>query len=103
MKRCSPAGGGGGGDSSLVESDKIELAKELEKKAAAKGVKFILPTDVILADKFAADANTKVRRRLAVRGFCGARCRCADPALGRIAAGARCVTGGCRVGGRWRT
>jgi len=46
--------------SSLVESDKIELAKELEKKAAAKGVKFILPTDVILADKFAADANTKV-------------------------------------------
>ncbi len=46
--------------SSLVETDKIELAKELEKKAAAKGVKFILPTDVILANKFAADADTKV-------------------------------------------
>jgi len=46
--------------SSLVEADKIELAKELEKKAAAKGVKLILPTDVVLADKFAADANTKV-------------------------------------------
>jgi phosphoglycerate kinase len=46
--------------SSLVEADKIELAKELEKKAAAKGVKFILPTDVILANKFAADADTKV-------------------------------------------
>ena len=43
-----------------MESDKIELAKELEKKAAAKGVKFILPTDVILANKFAADADTKV-------------------------------------------
>ncbi|EKX35071.1 hypothetical protein GUITHDRAFT_80135 [Guillardia theta CCMP2712] len=46
--------------SSLVEEDKLELAKSLEKKAAEKGVKFILPTDVVLADKFAADANTKV-------------------------------------------
>ena len=34
--------------------------RELEAKAKAKGVKLILPTDVILADKFAADANTKV-------------------------------------------
>ncbi len=48
--------------SSLVEEDKIELAKSLEAKAKAKGVKLILPTDVILADKFAADANTKVTR-----------------------------------------
>jgi phosphoglycerate kinase len=46
--------------SSLVEEDKLDLAKELEAKAKEKGVKFILPTDVILADKFAADANTKV-------------------------------------------
>ncbi len=46
--------------SSLVEEDKLELAKSLEAKAKAKGVKLILPTDVILADKFAADANTKV-------------------------------------------
>jgi len=46
--------------SSLVEEDKLDLAKELEAKAEKKGVKFILPTDVILADKFAADANTKV-------------------------------------------
>mgnify|MGYP003692588177 CR=1 FL=1 len=46
--------------SSLVEEDKLELAKELEKKAAEKGVKFILPTDVVLADKFAADAKTQV-------------------------------------------
>jgi len=48
--------------SSLVEEDKIPLAKELEAKAKAKGVKFILPTDVVLADKFAADANTKVAK-----------------------------------------
>lgn len=46
--------------SSLVEEDKLELAKELEKIAAAKGVKIILPTDVVLADKFASDANTQI-------------------------------------------
>jgi phosphoglycerate kinase len=45
--------------SSLVEEDKVDLAKELEAKAAAKGVKFILPTDVIVADKFDANANTQ--------------------------------------------
>jgi phosphoglycerate kinase len=48
--------------SSLVEEDKIDLAKELEAKAKDKGVKLILPTDVVLADKFAADANTKVAK-----------------------------------------
>lgn len=46
--------------SSLVEEDKLELAKELEKTAAAKGVKIVLPSDVVIADKFAADANTQV-------------------------------------------
>ena len=45
---------------SLVEEDKIELAKELEIKAKAKGVEFILPVDVVVADKFAPDANTQV-------------------------------------------
>lgn len=34
--------------SSLVEEDKLELARELEAKAKAKGVKFILPTDIVL-------------------------------------------------------
>ena len=47
-------------NSSLVEEDKLELAKSLEAKAKARGVKLILPTDVVLADKFAADANTKI-------------------------------------------
>jgi len=46
--------------SSLVEDDKLDLAKELEEKAAAKGVELILPSDVIAADAFAADANTQV-------------------------------------------
>ncbi len=45
---------------SLVEMDKVDLAKELLEKAAAKGVKMLLPVDTILADKFAEDANTQV-------------------------------------------
>merc|ERR1711985_129367 len=44
---------------SLVEEDKVELAKELEKKAAEKGVEFLLPSDVVVADKFAPDAATQ--------------------------------------------
>ena len=44
---------------SLCERDKIELAKELLEKAEKKGVKVVLPVDVVIADKFAADANTK--------------------------------------------
>ena len=45
---------------SLVEEDKLELAKELEAKAKGKGVELLLPTDVVLADNFAPDANSKV-------------------------------------------
>lgn len=45
--------------SSLVEEDKLDLAKALEAKAKEKGVEFLLPTDVVIADKFAADANTQ--------------------------------------------
>ena len=44
---------------SLCECDKIDLAKELLEKAEKKGVKVVLPVDVVIADKFAADANTK--------------------------------------------
>lgn len=44
---------------SLVEEDKLELAKALEIKAKEKGVDLLLPTDVVLADKFAADANSQ--------------------------------------------
>ncbi|CAH9105099.1 unnamed protein product [Cuscuta epithymum] len=46
--------------SSLLEEDKFELAKSLIEKAKSKGVSLLLPTDVVVADKFSADANSKV-------------------------------------------
>ncbi len=45
---------------SIVEDDKLELAKTILKKAREKGVKIILPVDVVIADKFSNDANTKI-------------------------------------------
>jgi phosphoglycerate kinase len=45
---------------SLLEADKIDIAKEALAKAKARGVRFLLPVDHILADRFAADAATKV-------------------------------------------
>ncbi len=42
---------------SLVEDEFLELAKTLEAKAKEKGVELLLPTDVVIADNFAADAN----------------------------------------------
>ena len=53
------AKGFGVGDS-LLEEDQIETVKGYLTKAAAKGVDILLPTDVVIADRFAADAATKV-------------------------------------------
>ncbi len=42
---------------SLLEEDKIDLAKSLLKKAEEKGVKLLLPVDSVIADNFSNDAN----------------------------------------------
>jgi phosphoglycerate kinase len=51
---------GGKIGNSLVEDDKLDLAIDILNKAKEKGVKIILPIDVIAADAFDNDANTKV-------------------------------------------
>ena len=48
---------GGKIGNSLCENDRLDTAKELVAKAEAKGVRIHLPSDSIIADKFAADAN----------------------------------------------
>ena len=49
---------GGQIGNSLCEDDRMDMALDLMKKAAEKGVCIHLPSDSIIADKFAADANT---------------------------------------------
>jgi phosphoglycerate kinase len=44
---------------SLVEEDKIDMAKAAIDKAKAKGVQLLLPVDNVLADRFAPDAKTQ--------------------------------------------
>ena len=50
---------GGKVGASLVEDDYLEYAEKLLKTADAKGVKFYVPVDTIIADKFDNDANRK--------------------------------------------
>ncbi|KAL4087134.1 hypothetical protein PRIC1_013034 [Phytophthora ramorum] len=45
---------------SIIEEDKVELAKEILEEAKERGVQIVLPTDVVIADKFDADAKSKV-------------------------------------------
>ena len=45
---------------SLVEEDKLELAKNLEAKAKEKGVELLLPSDVVLANEFSPNAESKI-------------------------------------------
>ena len=44
---------------SSVKEDKVGLAKLLMEKAAEKGVHLLLPSDVVVADKFASDARSR--------------------------------------------
>lgn len=45
---------------SLVDNDKIDAALGFIEKAKKLGKNFVLPVDVVVADKFGADANTKI-------------------------------------------
>src|SRR5690606_2776008 len=58
---------GGNIGNSLVEADKLDLANELIKKAKAKGVELLLPIDSVIADKFAADANTDIANNTSIK------------------------------------
>lgn len=58
---------GGNIGKSLVEEDKLDLAKELIQKAKAKGVDLHLPIDSVIADKFDANANTEVSNNNAIK------------------------------------
>jgi phosphoglycerate kinase len=51
---------GGNIGNSICEDDKLELAIEILKKAKEKGVQIHIPVDVVAADAFSNDANTKV-------------------------------------------
>lgn len=45
---------------SLVDNEKIDLALSFINKAKEKGVNLLIPVDVVVADKFDVNANTKV-------------------------------------------
>ena len=45
---------------SLLEEDKIDLAKSFIEKAKEKGVKFLMPIDAVVANEFSPDAEAKV-------------------------------------------
>ncbi len=51
---------GGSIGKSLVEEDKLDLAKDLIRKAKEKNVELHLPLDSVIADKFDASANTDI-------------------------------------------
>jgi phosphoglycerate kinase len=58
---------GGNVGKSLVEEDKLDLAKGLIQKAKAQGVELHLPIDSVIADKFDAQANTDVANNNAIK------------------------------------
>ncbi len=45
---------------SLFEASKLDVARDLIAKARQRGIQFLLPVDVVIADRFAADATHKV-------------------------------------------
>ncbi len=58
---------GGHIGNSLVEEDKLDLAKNLIRKAKEKNVELHLPIDSVIADKFDAEANTEIANNNAIK------------------------------------
>lgn len=50
---------GGKIGNSICEDDQLEVAKAIEKKAAEKGVKLVMATDVLVADDFSGNGTNK--------------------------------------------
>ncbi|MCU1511566.1 MAG: phosphoglycerate kinase [Arthrobacter sp.] len=53
---------------SLLEEDQIPVVQEYLKRAADAGTEFVVPTDVVVASKFAADAEHETVRAEAIEG-----------------------------------
>lgn len=51
---------GGNIGTSICENDKLDLALDIIKKAAEKGVNLVLATDCVAADSYSNDANTQI-------------------------------------------
>ena len=45
---------------SICEDDKVEMAKDMMAKAKEKGVAFLIPEDTVIADKYDANAESKI-------------------------------------------
>jgi phosphoglycerate kinase len=63
---------GGSIGNSLVEVDKLDLAKSLVEQAKLKGVELLLPIDSVIADAFKNDANIEIAKNFAIKdGYMG--------------------------------
>lgn len=51
---------GGKIGNSICEDDKLDLARELMRRMDEKGVRYYLPVDSVIGDKFGNDANTQI-------------------------------------------
>jgi phosphoglycerate kinase len=58
---------GGNVGKSIVEEDKLDLAKDLIQKAKQKNVELMLPIDSVIADKFDNEAQTEVAQNGSIR------------------------------------
>jgi phosphoglycerate kinase len=51
---------------SILDADKVDLAKSILDEVKAKNIKLLLPVDCVVADKFEESANTKIVKQDAI-------------------------------------